>query len=40
MSAIFFINDNTPTILAIGGYDYSDKGQLSSIESYDINKEV
>ena len=40
MSALFFINNNIPTILAIGGYDYSDKGQLSSIESYDINKDI
>ena len=40
MSALFFIHNNIPTILAIGGYDYSDKGQLSSIESYDINKDI
>ena len=40
MSALFLINNNIPTILAIGGYDYSDKGQLSSIESYDINKDI
>ena len=40
MGALFFINNNIPTILAIGGYDYSDKGQLSSIESYDINKDI
>ena len=40
MSVLFFINNNIPTILAIGGYDYSDKGQLSSIESYDINKDI
>ena len=40
MSALFFLNNNIPTILAIGGYDYSDKGQLSSIESYDINKDI
>ena len=40
MSALFFIYNNSPTILAIGGYDYSDKGQLSSIESYDINKDI
>ena len=40
MSCLFLNNKNTPTILAIGGYDYSDKGQLSSIESYDINKDI
>ena len=40
MSALFFVHNNIPTILAIGGYDYSDKGQLSSIESYDINKDI
>ena len=41
MCALFFMyNNTTPTILAIGGYDYSDKGQLSSIESYDINKDI
>ena len=40
MSALFFFNNNIPTILAIGGYDYCDKGQLSSIESYDINKDI
>ena len=40
MSALFFLNNNIPTILAIGGYDYCDKGQLSSIESYDINKDI
>ena len=40
MSALFFVHNNNPTILAIGGYDYSDKGQLSSIESYDINKDI
>ena len=40
MSALFFVHNNLPTILAIGGYDYSDKGQLSSIESYDINKDI
>jgi len=40
MSALFFVHNNIPTILAIGGYDYSDKGQLSSIETYDINKDI
>ena len=40
MSCLFLNNNNNPTILAIGGYDYSDKGQLSSIESYDINKDI
>jgi serine/threonine protein kinase len=40
MSCLFLNQNNTPTILAIGGYDYSDKGQLSSIESYDINKDI
>ena len=40
MSCLFLNNNNIPTILAIGGYDYSDKGQLSSIESYDINKDI
>ena len=40
MSCLFLNHNNTPTILAIGGYDYSDKGQLSSIESYDINKDI
>ena len=40
MSCLFINQNNTPTILAIGGYDYSDKGQLSSIESYDINKDI
>ena len=41
MCALFFMyNNTTPTILAIGGYDYSDKSQLSSIESYDINKDI
>ena len=40
MSCLFLNNKNTPTILAIGGYDYSDKGQLNSIESYDINKDI
>ena len=40
MTCLFLNQNNTPTILAIGGYDYSDKGQLSSIESYDINKDV
>ena len=40
MTCLFLNQNNTPTILAIGGYDYSDKGQLSSIESYDINKDI
>jgi len=40
LSCLFINQNNTPTILAIGGYDYSDKGQLSSIESYDINKDI
>ena len=40
MSCLFLNQNSTPTILAIGGYDYSDKGQLSSIESYDINKDI
>ena len=40
MSCLFLNINNNPTILAIGGYDYSDKGQLSSIESYDINKDT
>ena len=40
MSCLFLNINNNPTILAIGGYDYSDKGQLSSIESYDINKDI
>ena len=40
MTCLFLTQNNTPTILAIGGYDYSDKGQLSSIESYDINKDI
>ena len=40
MSCLFLNQNNKPTILAIGGYDYSDKGQLSSIESYDINKDI
>ena len=40
MSCLFLNISNNPTILAIGGYDYSDKGQLSSIESYDINKDI
>ena len=40
MSCLFLNQNNTQTILAIGGYDYSDKGQLSSIESYDINKDI
>ncbi len=40
MSCLFLNQNNTPTILAIGGYDYSDKGQLSSIESYNINKDI
>jgi len=40
ISALFFIYNNIPTILAIGGYDYSDKGQLSSIESYDIEQDI
>ena len=40
MTCLFINQNNTPTILAIGGYDYSDKGQLSSIESYDINKDI
>ena len=40
MSCLFINQNNTPTILAIGGYDYSDKGQLSSIETYDINKDI
>ena len=40
MSCLFLNQNKTPTILAIGGYDYSDKGQLSSIESYDINKDI
>ena len=40
MSCVFLNINNNPTILAIGGYDYSDKSQLSSIESYDINKDI
>ena len=40
MSCLFLNINNTSTILAIGGYDYSDKGQLSSIESYDIKKDI
>ena len=40
MSCLFLNNNDTPTILSIGGYDYSDKGQLSSIESYDIIKDI
>ena len=40
ITCLFLNQNNTPTILAIGGYDYSDKGQLSSIESYDINKDI
>ena len=40
MTCLFLNQNNTSTILAIGGYDYSDKGQLSSIESYDINKDI
>ena len=40
MSCLFLNINNNPTMLAIGGYDYSDKGQLSSIESYDINKDT
>ena len=40
MSCVFLNINNNPTILAIGGYDYSDKSQLNSIESYDINKDI
>ena len=40
MSCLFLNINNTSSILAIGGYDYSDKGQLSSIESYDIKKDI
>ena len=40
MSCLYMNNNDSPTILAIGGYDYSDKGQLSSIESYDIIKDI
>ena len=40
MSCLFLNINKTPIILAIGGYDYTDKGQLSSIESYDINKDI
>ena len=39
MSCLFLNIDEEPIILAIGGYDYSDKSQLSSIESYEINKD-
>ena len=40
MTYLFLNQNNTPAFLAIGGYDYGDKGQLSSIESYDINKDI
>ena len=40
MSCLFLNINKIPIILAIGGYDYTDKGQLSSIESYDINKDI
>ena len=40
MSCLFLNIDEEPIILAIGGYDYSDKSQLSSIESYEINKDT
>ena len=40
MSILFFNDKGNPTIIAIGGYEYNEKCQLSSIETYDIMRNI
>ena len=39
-SALYINDKRNPTIIAIVGYEYNEKNQISSIETYDITKNI